>query len=128
MWKHLRGPRLQTTIQCGAVAVLAGVPVIETSGLAVAVADGGRPTHVSKYDMVINTDYYEADYLVPGSVWRVACASLTAERGTPVVMSSATEVDAGSSTNKVIGKICDHDVVTADTECDIVIVDGETIA
>lgn len=125
MWKHLGGPLLQTTVKCGAGAAIAvGMPMVESAGTMVAMSDGVRPTHVSKAAMVASTDFYEADYLVPGSKWRVPCSGLTAARGTLVYAAGAENVDGGSATNEAIGRVVNHDCGATDTTVDIVIVEG----
>jgi len=125
MWQHVRGPRLQTTVKCGAGAAIAvGMPMVESSGTMVAMSDGVRPTHVSKSAMVASTDYYEAEYLVPGSVWRVTVDTQTLARGALVYAAGAEAVDDGTAADEAIGRIVDADVGATDTTADIVIVEG----
>lgn len=115
-WKHVRGPRVKATCKCGGVAVVVSVPIVESSGVMIAASDGSHVSGVSNEAMVISTDYYEYETLVPGAVWLVDKATGTAlARGVKVAMASATEVDDGTSTNPAIGMIVDLDRASGDT-------------
>lgn len=118
-WEHLRGPRLQGTCKCGGTDVAVKTPIVESSGVMVATADGGHVTGVSMCTMVAGTDYYDYDILIPGSVWRVTKATGALVRGQKVAMATAVNVDAGTSTNPAIGMVVDQDAASADTTVDI---------
>lgn len=127
-WKHLRGARVKATCKCGGTDMVVGVPFIFTSNVAVACADGGAVNGVTNEAMTADTDYYEYEILVPGSVWRVDKATGdTLKRGEKVAMATATTVDDGTTADPAIGMVVDQDKASADATVDIMIL-GEASA
>jgi len=104
-----------------------GDPAYYSSGLIIAAADGTAVDVICAEDMSANTDNYDADLLIPGSIWQCTVSSQTLVRGTPVAMAGTSNVDGGTAADPAIGRVVNADVASTDTVAEIEIL-GEASA
>jgi len=116
---QVRGESKRFSVTIGAVAMNAGDLFILTSGLAVAVADGGKIDGVLARDGAVSETNVPADILVDGDVWDFKCSSLTADMGSRVATASASTLDGGVAPH--IGIIIEGAITTAEVQVRVLI-------
>lgn len=123
-WRHLDGPECTVAVTVGGTAVTAGEVVTASADTVVAIGDGELVAGVMHEDGDAAETGVQMDLLMPGSIWEVTVATLTANREVKVAMSGTDTVDAGTASDPAVGKIVNKAVVSSDTKAEVLILGG----